>query len=283
VAKRELESAPARTLVIASGKGGATKSTAAVSLAAAFALGHATQKTTNTPSRKPLRTLTICLDGQANAAQWLLQNDGDPYAAGVADILTKTATIIDTVQGSSIEGLDVLPPGPIDEVSEWMVGQRASELLIRDRIIRPLQEANAYDIIVIDTPPAIGQILVGALVASDGVALAIRASDPNSPAGARDVLLLLEELSALGTGTPIGYLLGDVPPRPSATQKAVSEYAQRLGVPSLGEWPRSEAFPNGAAQGIPVPVGWPNSKATTAIQNSATLIWNTLKKKGKKQ
>lgn len=248
---------PTKTVTVSSMKGGVGKTTATVSLAGAFA------------SLLDLRVLVVDLEPQRNTAEWLLP-DGDPYASGCAEILENTHRLEELIQPTSIENLHVIPPGQLDAVGERMVSWRASELAVRRSIIEPVATSQAYDLILIDSPPGIGQLSAAAIAATNaggGVVTVVRATDVSSPSGARDALDLQAELAdTIGAGPVLGYVLTDIARRPSASQRSVAAMADTLlETPRLGEWVHSEVFSAAAALGTPA-TNVPAASRLTAAQ-----------------
>jgi len=131
------------TLAVVSQKGGTGKTTTAVNLAAIFAeLGHP--------------TLLIDLDPQAGASAHL-DAEVDP---GVAQVLGGGPWEPST-HGTEVDGLEVTPGSPALAVLEG--GINPAVLRERLRMIPP----SRYELVIIDTAPHLGMLVVAALTASD--------------------------------------------------------------------------------------------------------------------
>lgn len=150
-----------RTMVIANQKGGVGKTTTAVNLATALALGG-------------LRVLVIDLDPQGNASTAL----GVEHSEGIQgtyEVLSGEISIAELVQRSpEAPGLWVLP-ATMDlagaEIGLVNVAGRESRLL---HALRDFQQAHQLDYVFIDCPPSLGLLTVNALVAADEILIPIQ-------------------------------------------------------------------------------------------------------------
>lgn len=140
-----------RTIAIAMQKGGSGKTTTAVNLAAALA-------------ERGQRVLVVDCDPQANASSWLGVADA---GKGIFAALCENEALKPLIHETTAPGVAIIPSSP------WLVGAEralASEVgaeTILKRKLRPL--AGSYDVALIDTPPTLGVLTVGALVAADNV------------------------------------------------------------------------------------------------------------------
>ncbi len=136
-----------RTVAIAMQKGGSGKTTTTVNLAATLA-------------ERGQKVLVVDVDPQANATSWLGVRDA---GKGIFTCLCENASIDSIVQKTMTPGVEVVPS------STWLVG---AETLLR-RKLRPLRQA--YDVTLIDTPPTLGVLTIGALAAADEVLVPVEA------------------------------------------------------------------------------------------------------------
>lgn len=146
-----------RTVAIAMQKGGSGKTTTAVNLAATLA-------------ERGTKVLVVDVDPQANATSWLGIRD---VGKGIFACLCEKTSIESILQHTVTTGLDIVPS------STWLVGAEkalagevGAETLLR-RKLRPLQKI--YDVTLIDTPPTLGVLTIGALVAADEVLVPVEA------------------------------------------------------------------------------------------------------------
>jgi chromosome partitioning protein len=150
-----------RTMVIANQKGGVGKTTTAVNLATALALGG-------------LKVLVIDLDPQGNASTGL-GIDHSEGIQGTYEALSGEVAISTLVQRSpEAPGLWVLP-ATLDlagaEIGLVNVPARESRLLTA---LREFTEQHPFDYIFIDCPPSLGLLTLNALVAADEILIPIQ-------------------------------------------------------------------------------------------------------------
>ncbi|MBV8096560.1 MAG: ParA family protein [Acetobacteraceae bacterium] len=146
-----------RTIAVAMQKGGSGKTTTAVNLAAALA-------------ERGRRVLVVDVDPQANATSWFGVRD---VGKGIFDCLCENGSISDALVRTATAGVDLVP------ASAWLVGAEkalahevGAETILRRRL-KPA--ADGYDLALVDTPPTLGVLTVGALAAADQVLVPVEA------------------------------------------------------------------------------------------------------------
>jgi len=146
-----------KTVAVAMQKGGSGKTTTAVNLAAALA-------------EKGKRVLVVDVDPQANASSWLGARD---VGKGIFACLCENGSIADILVHTATKGVDLVPS------SSWLVGAEkalAGEVGAETLLRRKLKTvAGNYDVALVDTPPTLGILTVGALVAADLVLVPVEA------------------------------------------------------------------------------------------------------------
>ncbi len=151
---------PALTISVANQKGGVGKTTTSINLAAALA-------------NKGYRTLLVDLDPQGNATLTFLE--GAEIPRSVYDLLVEPdITAEDVVVPTPVENLSLISARiSLAKAEAKLIGEFDSHFRLKDKL-STVQDA--FDFVVIDTPPTLGILTVNALVASTHLLVPIQSS-----------------------------------------------------------------------------------------------------------
>jgi chromosome partitioning protein len=226
-----------KILVVASQKGGVGKTTLALNGAYALA-------------QRGLRTLLVDADPQGSIAYSV---QGDLHKRpGLKEVLEGSRSLEDSVVVTRLRELALLPVGelPPTESFRWSAsledGERLGALFDRVR--------QSYDVVLVDTPPALGGVTLGALRRADHVIMPLQAE----PLAARSVRHLLDVLGSLreeGAAVEIAGLVVTMLQSRQDPSLAVAQESWKLFPANLvfeTSIPRDGAFLHASAAGTPV-------------------------------
>lgn len=147
-----------KVISIANQKGGVGKTTTAVNLAACVA-------------DEGCKVLLIDMDPQGNSTSGLgIEREELPLS--IYEAVAGDATLDNTVVGTEIEGLDVVPSTrDLAGIEIELVDRPKREFQLRQAI---RQSEVDYDFVFVDCPPSLGLLTVNALVASNTVLVPIQ-------------------------------------------------------------------------------------------------------------
>lgn len=146
-----------KVYAVSNQKGGIGKSTTAHALGAYSAL-----KAGN-------RTLLIDLDPQGNLSQSLGLRSSSPTSF---DVLMRTASIEATAKVVNTFGISAIPASPLLTRATLDLTEVGKEYRLKEALDTVRDD---YDVVVIDTPPALSILTINALTASDSLVIPVQA------------------------------------------------------------------------------------------------------------
>lgn len=143
-----------KIIALANQKGGVAKTTTATALAGAL-------------QKQGQRVLLIDTDPQCNASH-TYQADIDGVTT-LYDVLIDGAPLTDAIQHTPVG--DIVPCDPLLSGADAQIVKIGKEHLLR----KALSGVSGYDVVMIDTTPALGILLINALTAADTVIVPLTA------------------------------------------------------------------------------------------------------------
>ncbi len=182
-----------RTIAILNLKGGVGKTVTAINFAAILA------------SAFQQRVLLVDADSQCNLTEFA---GGDPSVSNLAEVLRGEATAVGSIQPSTLGTLvDILPGSDMlmDLDLTKIETQAVSATVLRD-MVATLAQANAYEFVIVDCPPAFNAAAAAALIAANDVLIPIKV-DAFSLHGMTNVLRQIHNMRELNPRLRIAGIL----------------------------------------------------------------------------
>ena len=198
-------------IAVANQKGGCGKTTTTVNLAAYLAL-------------RGSHVLLIDLDPQGSSTTHL-GIDKDNLPKNMNEVMMERAKLEDIIIPTTVNGLEIAPTNnDLVEADAVLTSKVGREKRLRKKV----QGLNGYDYVIIDTPPALGNMTLNALVASDKVIVPVQV-EFFAVEGLKTLIRMLDELDELGYQPKRRYLLTMCDNRRKITEEVSTKIRGLLG------------------------------------------------------
>lgn len=247
-----------RVIVVANQKGGVGKTTTAVNIATAMALGG-------------LNVLVVDTDPQGNAST-ALGVDHSPGTKGTYEVLLDRAGIIEYAQPSPHSpNLHVLPAAIDLSAAELeLVNERGREHRMRDAINQYIEESGV-DYVFFDCPPSLGLLTLNALVASSEILVPIQ-TEYYALEGVTQLMRTINRVKGnLNDDLELSTIvLTMYDARTNLSREVAEEVRRHFSAQTLAtEIPRSVKIAEAPSYGLPVITYQPKSVGAVAYQAAA--------------
>jgi len=205
-----------RTIAVVNQKGGCGKTTTAVNLSVAFA-------------KAGRRVLLVDLDPQGHATMGM-GFDPDAFERTVYDgLIDRRVSIVSVAVATDVEWLDLVPSNVRLAGAELELQGALGKELVLGEWLRTV--ADHYDMCIIDCPPALGLLMLNALVASTDVIIPVQVHFYAFEGLKRllETIRVLKKRFHPCSARTLGLLLTFVEDRPTYTRKIQLQLRELFG------------------------------------------------------
>ncbi len=241
-----------RIIAIAGRKGGSGKTTTAINLAGALA-------------ERGVRVALMDLDPQASLTRLLLA--GAQPAEGIGARILEQRSLDGLATPLGVAGVDLYPGDRSIESAALALADNPTGALRLRKLVRPVA---TYDVILLDTPPALGFALNTALLAADSAILPTALVQQDLDA-LQDTINLREELDELGAARIVAIVPNAVRPYRHDTA-VIAALRHRWGDLVAEPIPLSEAVKVALNLALPVVAHDPQGAAARAYRVLADRV-----------
>ena len=225
-----------KRIAIASQKGGCGKTTLALNLALAFA-------------ERGTRTLLADLDPQGGIGHSLRK--GETELAGLADLLTGSASPDEAVLQTRQPALALLPRGRLDPIDACVFEQALVQNGALSKILPRVE--TEFDLVLLDTPAGVGMPTRAALAVADFVVIPLQ-SEPLSLRSIGQILRVVEHVAQNENERlrVLGIIPTMVDRENDASFSVLVESWRELALVLEAVIPRSPVFAQASETGLPL-------------------------------
>ena len=243
-------------ITIANQKGGCGKTTTAVNLSSYLA-------------SRGKKVLLIDLDPQASATTHLGVNED--LENSMYEVLIEDLSLLQLAMPTAINGLDL---APADKRLGRAEMELANKTVAREGVLKPkVRSQNAYDFVLIDTPPNLGFLTINAMVAADTVLVPIQ-TEFFAIKGLSMIMDMVKLISTdLNQDMKMRYLLTMYDARTNLSKEVVKRVRELLGEDVFKVViPRSVKLAEAPSYGKPINLIDPESPAASAYSQLAEEV-----------